>query len=164
MPEQEPVTSIVTPFRLEYAFRAGTGARRFLSGLAERKLIGQRCPVDGKIYVPPRGSCPEHAVRTEGEVEVSPKGTVTTFCVVRIPAENLSVDPPFACAHVLLDGADIPFFHVIQECPLEKIRMGMRVEAVWAPEDELAPTLRSIRHFRPIDEPDASFDSYREHL
>jgi uncharacterized OB-fold protein len=97
-------------------------------------------------------------------VEVSDKGTVTTFCIVRIPAENLSVQPPFVAASVLLDGADIPLFHVVDECPLEEARMGMRVQAVWAPDEEIGPTLQSIRYFKPIDEPDADFESYQEHL
>ena len=70
---------------------------------------------------------------------------------------------PFACAHVLLDGADLPFFALIQECPFDEVRMGMRVEAVWAPKEEIAATFESIRYFRPIDEPDASYDSYKEH-
>jgi hypothetical protein len=158
------VKSIETPVRLEYTYRAGEAARRFLRGLAEGKILGQRCPVDGRVYVPARGSCPAHAVPTEGEIEVSSKGTVTTFCIVRIPAENLSIQPPFACAHVLLDGADIPFFHVIQECPLEQVRMGMRVEAVWLPKEQWGYTLKNIQYFRPIDEPDAPFESYQEHL
>jgi hypothetical protein len=42
--------------------------------------------------------------------------------------------------------------------------MGMRVEAVWVPKEELAPTFECIKYFRPIDEPDAPFESYKEHL
>jgi uncharacterized OB-fold protein len=103
-------------------------------------------------------------VPTRDEVEVKDTGTVTTFCVVRIPAENLAFDPPFVCAHVLLDGADIPFFHVVQGCPLEDVRMGMRVRADWVPESERSPSLYSIRCFLPLDEPDAHFDSYKDHL
>jgi len=83
---------------------------------------------------------------------------------VRIPAENLSVDPPFVAAHVLLDGADIPFFHVVHGCDPADVRMGMRVKAHWVPADQLGPTLRSIQYFEPIDEPDAKLDSFREHL
>lgn len=159
------VESIVTPVRLEYTFTAGAAAQRFLHGLGQGKLLGQRCPVDGKVYVPVRGSCPEHAVSLAGEeVEVKDTGTVTTFCIVRIPAENLSVDPPFVAAHVLLDGADIPFFHVIHGCDPGEVRMGMRVKAVWVEPAELAPTLRSIRYFEPSGEPDASFESFQEHL
>jgi hypothetical protein len=42
--------------------------------------------------------------------------------------------------------------------------MGMRVQAVWVPKEELAPTFESIRYFKPLNEPDAPFDSYQEHL
>jgi len=157
------VQSITTPIRLEYSFTAGEAAQDFLHGLAEGKILGRRCPVDGKIYVPARGSCPEHAVSLTDSVAVKDTGTVTTFCIVRIPAENLSVDPPFVAAHVLLDGADIPFFHVLT-CDPEQARMGMRVKAHWLPAAERGPTLRSIQYFEPLDEPDATFESFREHL
>jgi hypothetical protein len=40
----------------------------------------------------------------------------------------------------------------------------MRVEAVWAPPEEREPTLESIKYFRPTGEPDADYDSYREHV
>lgn len=160
----EIVGSITVPIRLEYTYRPGRASARFLRGLAEGKILGQRCPATGKVYVPPRGASPTHGVPTEEEVQVSDHGTVTTFCIVRIPSDNLSVKPPFAAAHILLDGADIPFFALIQECPLEKIRMGMRVQAVWVPKEELAPTFESIRYFKPLDEPDAAYDTYKEHL
>lgn len=160
----EPVQSIRTPIRLEYTYAAGQATTRFLRGIARKKIIGQRCPVTNKVYVPSGGASPTHGVPTVGEVEVADKGTITTFCIVRIPAENLSVQPPFVAAHVLLDGADIPFFHVLAECPLEQVRMGMRVQAVWVPDAELGPTLRSIKYFKPIDEPDAEYESYKEHL
>lgn len=160
----EIVKSITTPIRLEYTYSPGRASARFLRGLAEGRILGQRCPVTGKVYVPPRGASPTDGVPTEEEVEVSDKGTVTTFCIVRIPSENLSIKPPYAAAHILLDGADIPFFALIQECPLEQVRMGMRVQAVWVPKAELAPTFESIRYFKPIDEPDAKYDSYKEHL
>jgi len=160
----EPVKSILTPVRLEYTYAAGRASRRFLRGIAEGRILGQRCPGCKKVYVPARGSCPRCALPTEEEVDVSDKGTVTTYCIVRIPSENLGISPPFACAHILLDGADIPFFHVISECPLDRVRMGMRVQAVWVPKAELAPTLKSIQWFRPIDEPDVPFASFQEHL
>ncbi len=161
---EKPVRSIEAPVRLVYTHVAGRAASRFLHGIAEGRILGQRCPVTGKVYVPPRGASPTHGVPTGEEVEVADTGTVTTFCIVRLPAANLSVKPPFAAAHVLLDGADIPFFHVIGGCPLEDVRMGLRVRAAWVPEAERGPTLASIRWFAPSGEPDAPFDAYREHL
>jgi len=160
----ERVKSIATPVRLDYQYTAGRASTRFLHGMGQGRILGQRCPACSKVYVPPRGSCPRCAVPTQEEVEVSGKGTVTTFCIVRIPSDNLSVKPPFVAAHILLDGADIPFFALIQECPFDQVRMGLRVEPVWVEKDELAPTFESIRYFRPTGEPDASYESYKEHL
>jgi uncharacterized OB-fold protein len=160
----EPVTSIESPVRLDYTYAAGRASRRFLEGIVNRRILGQRCSSCKRVYVPARGSCPRCAVPTDESVEVSHKGTVTTFCIVRIPSENLSVDPPFACAHVLLDGADIPMMHVLSGGPLEDVRMGMRVKAHWVPDEELGRTLLSIQYFEPIDEPDTPFERYKEHL
>ena len=42
--------------------------------------------------------------------------------------------------------------------------MGMRVEAVWVDDDELQPNLASIKWWRPTGEPDAPYESYREHV
>jgi uncharacterized OB-fold protein len=160
----ELVKSISTPVALDYDYVTGRAQSRFLRGIAEGRILGQRCIECRRVYVPPRGACPRCAVRTEEEVQVSNKGTVTTFCIVRVPSENLSFNPPYTCAAVLLDGADIPMLHVLQECALEDVRMGMRVEAVWVPKDERGPTMSSIRYFKPIAEPDAEYDSFKEHL
>lgn len=160
----EIVKSIVTPVRLEYEIAAGIATSRFLRGLAEGRILGQACKRCERVYVPPRGSCPRCAVPTEREVEVSDRGTVVTFAVVRVPSENLDFELPYACISVLLDGAGIPFFHVVQECPLEDVHMGMRVRARWAPPERLGPTVKSIECFVPAGEPDAAYETYREHV
>jgi uncharacterized OB-fold protein len=160
----KPVTSIVTPSRLDFDFTPGVATTRFLRGMKEGRILGQRCPSCQKVYVPTRGSCPRCGVPTEEEVEVTGKGTVTTFCVVRVPSENIDLTLPYTAAHILLDGADIPFFALIQECDAADVRMGMRVEAVWKPREEWGTTFENIRYFRPIDEPDVPFDDFKEHL
>jgi uncharacterized protein len=160
----ELVKSIVTPVSLDYEYVTGRAQSRFLRGIAEGRILGQRCTECRRVYVPSRGACPRCAVPTEEELQVSDTGTVTTFCIVRVPSENLSFNPPYACVAVLLDGANIPFNHVLQECALEDVRMGMRVTAVWAPKAELGPSMSSIRYFKPVAEPDAEYDSYKEHL
>ena len=155
---RKPVTSIVTPSRLEYDFSPGMATTRFLRGMNEGRILGQRCPSCSKVYVPTRGSCPRCGVATQEEVEVSGKGTVTTFCVVRVPSENIDLTLPYTAAHILLDGADIPFFALIQECDVADIRMGMRVEAVWKPREEWDYSLENIRYFKPTGEPDVKLE------
>ena len=160
----DTVESITTPIRLDYRYTAGRATERFLRGMAQGRILGQCCPSCGKVYVPPRGACPPCGVATRDEVEITGKGTVTTFCIVRIPSDSLSVPPPFACGHVLLDGADLPFFGLVHECAFDQVRMGMRVEAVWVPREELTTSFENIKYFRPIEEPDAPYDSYKDHL
>lgn len=160
----EPVMAISTPIRLEYTYTAGEAASRHLRGLAEGRLLGQRCPACAKVYIPPRGSCPTCGVATRDEVECKDTGTVTTFCIVNIPFPGQPIRPPFVAASVLLDGADIPIFHLLQEIDAADARMGMRVEAVWLPRAEMRPSMESIRYFRPTGEPDAPYGAFKEHL
>ncbi len=152
--EAGPVKAIVTPTRLEYEFAAAGAHARFLHDLAQGRIVGIRCPECAKVYVPARGSCPRCGVPMQERVEVADRGTVTTFCVVRIPSENIQVELPYVCAHILLDGADIPFFALIQECEVGDVQIGMRVEAVWAPRETWGPTFENLRYFRPSGEPD----------
>ena len=161
---QEPVTMVTTPVRLRYEHTASPGESEFLRGLAAGRLLGQRCPACGKVYIPPRAACPTDGVPTAGEVELPDTGTVTTFCVVNVPFRGQRVPTPYVAAAIVLDGADIPFQHLILGCDPGDVRMGMRVTAVWKPRDQWGTTVENIDHFRPTGEPDAPYESYAHHL
>ncbi|MBO0851146.1 MAG: OB-fold domain-containing protein [Pseudonocardia sp.] len=158
------VTMVTTPVHLHYQHSASLEESRYLRGLAEGRLVGQRCPACRKVYIPPRGACPTDGVPTEEEVELPDTGTVTTFCIVNVPFLGQRITPPYVAAYVLLDGADIPLQHLVLGCAADEVRMGMRVRAQWKPREEWEPSLRNIDHFRPTGEPDAPFESYAEHL
>lgn len=158
------VTVTVTPIRLRYEHYASAEESRYLLALAEGRLIGQRCPSCAKVYVPPRGACPTCGVPTTEDVELGETGTITTFCVVNVPFPGQRTKPPYVHASVLVDGADIPFQHLILGCAAGEVRMGMRVRAVWKPREEWGTTPQNISHFEPSGEPDAPYDSYASHL
>jgi hypothetical protein len=40
----------------------------------------------------------------------------------------------------------------------------MRVEGVWCEPEERRPSLENIKYMRPNGEPDAPYDSFKEHL
>ncbi len=160
----ELVRSIRTPARLDYVFTAGEATSTFLRGLAEKKILGQRCPACGKVYVPARGACPTDGVPTVEVVDLPHVGTVTTFCVVNVQFYGQAMELPYVSALILLDGSDIPIMHLIQEVPADHVHMGLRVEAVWVPDDEVGPTLESIRYFRPNGQPDADYETYKDNV
>lgn len=142
------ITRFKQPIRLDYQVPAGPTTDRFLTGILEKKLLGRRCPACRKVYMPPRGACPTCAELCEEEVEVAQQGVVTTFCVVNIPFEGQLLTPPYACAHILLDGCDSPLLHLVGGCDAADVKMGLRVRAVW--KDEVLPTLASISWFEPV--------------
>jgi hypothetical protein len=142
----------IAPVRLHYLHTASPGETAYLRGLAEHRLLGQRCGVCGHVYVPPRGTCPADGVPTSEEVELPESGTVTTFCIVNVGYPGQKVSPPYVAAAVLLDGADIAFQHLVLGCDPGEVRMGMRVRAVWG-ED-------GVSHFEPTGEPDAMYETY----
>jgi uncharacterized OB-fold protein len=159
--EAEPVTGIVSPIRLEFKRSAGEATTRFLHGLAEGKIIGAKAPNSEDIYAGSRGTDPKSGEPTSVEVEVQDRGTITTFCVVNIPGlSELAPEVPYVSASILLDGADNTFFGLIRGVPVDEVRMGMRVKAVWA--DELVADHTSIKWWEPTGEPDAPYESYKE--
>jgi len=160
----DPVTGIVVPIELDYLYAASPEETLFYSSVAEGKLVGQRCPTCGKVYIPPRSACPADGTPTREEVELSDTGTITTFCIVNVPFLGQRITPPYVSAYVLLDGADIALLHLILDVPADEVRMGMRVKAVWKPREEWGTTIENISHFAPTGEPDADYDSYKQHL
>jgi hypothetical protein len=100
----------------------------------------------------------------DDDVEVGPNGTVTTFCVVNVPFLGQKITPPYVAATILLDGADIGMQHLLQEVDAADVRMGMRVEPVWAPREDWGPSMENITHFRPSGEPDVDFTDFAGQL
>ena len=115
---------------------------------------GERAEPGARVYVPPRGADPQLGKPTTEQVELSNVGTITSFCVVNVSFYGGTQEIPYVTGNIRLDGADLPIMHLIQECPVDEVRIGMRVEAVWVDEADLGPTMESIRYFRPNGEPD----------
>lgn len=160
----EPVTGVITPVSLDYVYAASPEESAFYRGLEQGRILGQRCPACGKVYVPPRSACPSDGTPTTDEVELSETGTITTFCIVNVPFLGQRITPPYVSAYVLLDGADIAILHLILDVPADEVHMGMRVRAVWKPREEWGTTIENISHFAPTGEPDADYDTYKHHL
>jgi uncharacterized OB-fold protein len=156
----DPVTMTITPVRLRYEHTASAAESAYLRGLARGRLIGQRCPACGKVYIPSRGVCPADGVPADRQVELPDSGTVTTFSIVNVGYPGQRVTPPYVAAAVLLDGADIAFQHLILGCDPAGVHLGMRVRAVWRPPGERDTTAETISHFEPTGEPDAPYETY----
>jgi hypothetical protein len=161
---------------LDYRIRTSPVTVRFTEQLVTGLITGHKCPECGLVYVPPKGFCPLCVVSTDerNEVGVGDKGTVTSFTVLTpIQYYGQTEREEYALASILLDGADGTVGQQrLTDVPLDKVRMGMRVEAVWAPEDDRGRGAdargygfgSAITGWRPADEPDVAKAEYEEHV
>jgi uncharacterized OB-fold protein len=162
--DRDPVTMQVTPSAIEIRHTASIPETAYLKALKEGKLLGARTGKHGKLYFPAREADPATGKVLDEYVELPDKGTVTTFAIINIPFPGQRIKPPYVAAYVLLDGADIPFLHLVSDIDADKVRMGMRVEAVWRPREEWDFGIDNIEYFRPTGEPDADYETYKLHL
>ncbi len=164
LPPENPVKYVEASIYLPYHYVAGDRRAAYMRALKDKRILGSRCSVTGKVFVPPLINSPESFAPASELVEVAHTGVMTTYCVVNIPVIGRAVELPYVAASIALDGADISIFALVQECKAEDARMGMRVEAVWKPDGERRGEHDDIQYFRPTGEPDAPVESYINRL
>ena len=162
--DRDPVTIMEIPTSVSIQHSASAPESIYLRGLQQGKLLGARTGDHGKVYFPPREADPATGKELDQFVELPDEGTVTTFAIINIPFAGQRIKPPYVAAYILLDGADIPFLHLVTGIDAADVRMGMRVRAVWKPRDQWGLGIDNIEHFTPTGEPDADYDSYKHHL
>ena len=164
----DPVTIQVSPSSIEIQHTASRPESAFLRALENGKLLAGRTSDTGngkgKVYFPAREADPATGRQLDEFLELPDVGTVTTFAIINIPFAGQRIKPPYVAAYVLLDGADIPFLHLVSDIDANEVRMGMRVKAVWRPREEWGLGIDNIEYFRPTGDPDADYDTYKQHL
>jgi hypothetical protein len=158
-PPAQPIRYIEKRLYLPFDYIAGDCRAMYLRALKEKKILGSKCAATGKVYVPPLAAAPETMAPATELVEVADRGVVTTFCITNIPVSGRDLPLPYVCASVVLDGAAVSIFALIQEIEANYVRVGMRVEAVWKPDGERQGDHSDILYFRPTGDPDVPIQS-----
>src|SRR5262249_23988248 len=131
---------------MEFPYKHSTGpiVGRFLAGLKEQKTIwGQRVSGQG-VVVPPTGYSEIDGSDGREWVAAQDTGGVTAAAVVRQPISRLHPsEAPFAFVLVRLDGADTAMAHIVKD-GFDKVKVGSRVQAVWAADDQRRGSIRDI--------------------
>ncbi len=135
--------------RWKYTRYAGRTGSRFLIELRDnKKIMGTKCPVCGKVYVPARSLCYVCFKPMDQWVEVSTEGTLMSYTLVYQSEPSYPVKTPFAYGIIKLDGADTGFAHIIGEVNPTNLKIGMRVKAVF--KDKRVGSILDISHFKPV--------------
>ena len=130
-------------------YTAGTVGTRFLTNLRDKKkILGMRCPVCNRVYVPPRSTCHSCFEPIDEWVEVSTRGTVQSYTLVHQKNPCQPAEPPLVYAIVQLDGADNGFVHMLSGVEVEDLHIGMRVQAVFR--QDRKGSILDIQYFKPL--------------
>jgi len=138
--------------RVRYMWSAGVAMGRFLKELKEGKIIASTCKKCGRIMVPPRMFCEQCFKPTDGWRYVKDTGTVNTYSVCFIAGDASRVKEPTIVAVIDLDGASpgMGILHTMREIDWKKVKFGMKVKAVWKPENERTGAITDIKYFKPM--------------
>jgi uncharacterized OB-fold protein len=137
---------------MPYEWSVGKYGSKFFQEIMEnRRFVGIRCPQCGKVYVPPRRLCGPCFEELFELVTLSDTGIITAFSVVNYPfidpdtGEQRSI--PYTYGYIRIDGSDNIFSHIINETDVNRIRVGMRVRAVFKEREAMQGNIQDIRYF-----------------
>ncbi|MDA4114367.1 MAG: Zn-ribbon domain-containing OB-fold protein [Thaumarchaeota archaeon] len=137
---------------LNYAWSSGVAMGRFLRGLKEKELWGRECDGCQRILVPPRMYCESCYRPTDRWSRLRDAGKVVTYSIAHVNSDASRRSEPILLAVMEIEGASplMGILHLLGEVPPEKVRIGMKVEAVWRPDGERTGAITDILHFRPM--------------
>ena len=156
MSPNEEFIELIVPLDVRYKWSAGPHLQKFLLGLKEGKMIGNKCPKCGHALIPPVPVCAKCHVEMGDFMEFSHQGTVISYSLVVDPIFDSGAGDwrptPYAIASIAVDGEpDATFFHKLEETDPEKIKIGMRVKAVFRPKEERKGRIEDILFLRKIE-------------
>lgn len=134
------------------------GSRFFVALRDEQKILGSRCQNCNVVYYPPRSTCGRcfGQISEDDLLEIGPQGTLETFTQIHYhepvhpPYRNGGEERPLIYGVIKLDGADTGMAHLIAEADFSTLKVGMRMQAVFA--DEPQANILAIRYFKPVQE------------
>ena len=142
---------------LEYAWDNGPAIARYLAEFKNGRIIGKRCRKCDRILIPPRMFCELCWRPTDEWVYLKDTGVINTFCISHVDWKAGRLDikggqRPFTPAVIEIDGAgrDMGILHLVEKVDPKKIKIGMRVKAVWKKPEQREGSVADIQYFKPI--------------
>jgi uncharacterized OB-fold protein len=136
---------------LRYAWSSGVATGRFLEGLKDGQIWGRKCDRCERVMVPPRMYCERCYRPTDSWVRLRDTGKVVTYSIAYVNFDASRRKDPILVAVVEIDGASplMGILHLLGEVEPDKVKIGMRVQAVWKEKGDRLGAITDIRYFKP---------------
>ncbi len=150
--KEQKYLDVVYKFEPKYSWAAGVAISHFLAELKEGRIVARKCTNCERILVPPRMYCEKCFRPTDEWITIKDTGTVNTYSISHVGTDAMRLKKPILVAVVDIDGASpgMGILHNLGEVEPSKIKVGMKVKAVWKPSSERQGSILDIRYFKPV--------------
>ena len=110
------------------------GIARFWREMPQRySIIGNKCMICGRVFFPPRESCPYCRRKSLGkmqDIQLSGKGKIVTYTIIHTATEDFEDQVPYPIAIVELDEGPRITAQIV-DCKPEDVKIDMKVESTF---------------------------------
>ena len=137
--------------KLMWAWDTGVGYGRYFAELKKGRIVGTRCNKCRRVLLPARAFC-ECCFRPVDEwVYLEDTGVVNTFSIAYTDWQARRIEEPRIPAFIEIDGSGgVGIMHLLDEVDPKKVKIGMKIKAVWKPEEEREGSVTDIKYWKPL--------------
>ncbi|MBY9003698.1 MAG: Zn-ribbon domain-containing OB-fold protein [Candidatus Lokiarchaeota archaeon] len=136
MSEEKVIVANKGLVRADFAFWVGQYLDKFYDGLENKKIMGNKCPKCGDVFVPPRkicGKCNVVIPLDENWVDLPETGTLMNFTITpyRINDRTSRKAKDWTIGMIQIDGSNTSVVYRLLNMEPEDIKIGMKVKIEW---------------------------------
>jgi uncharacterized OB-fold protein len=136
MSEEKVIVANKGLVRADFNFWVGRYMDKFYDGLENKKIIGNKCPKCGDVFVPPRKICGKCNVVIPYEknwVDLPDTGTLINYTVTAYKVNDRShrKAKPQIIGMVNIDGSNTAIIYRIIDMEPSEVKTGMKVKVEW---------------------------------
>jgi len=107
---------------------------RFWREIPQRyNFLGNKCGSCGRVYFPPRETCPICRRKSLGKMEkykLSGKGEILTYTIIHVGPEGFEEQTPYPIAVIKLDEGPCITAQIV-DCDIKNVKIGMKVQSTF---------------------------------
>ncbi len=131
--------------RAEFAFWVGQYMDKFYDTLENKKIIGNKCPKCGDVFVPPRkicGKCNETIPFDQNWVDLPDTGILKNYTITYYKINDRAsrkVKKPQIIGMVQIDGSNTSIVYRLLNIDPGEVKIGMKLKVEWEEETKGNP-------------------------
>jgi uncharacterized OB-fold protein len=137
MSEEKIIVANKGLIRAEFAFWVGQYMDKLYDAMEKKKIVGNKCPKCGNVFVPPRkicGTCNMTIPLDQNWVDLPNTGTLMNYTITPYKINERSdrkVKKPQIIGMIQIDGSNTGIVYRLLDLEPEEVKIGMKLKIEW---------------------------------